>query len=60
MIKVYFNEVCLSYIIYYLLLYFMAILTPFFHIRGISRNRGKEFRTYWPKLFESEEYKDAD
>ena len=52
-------EVCLSYIIYFLLLYFMAVFTPFCFFRsfGISFNRGKEFRKYCPKGFELEEDK---
>ena len=34
---------------------FENILTPFFYqIYGISITRGKEFRNYWPQVFESE------
>ena len=38
----------------------MTILIPFFLSRqtcGIYLPRGKEFRNYGPKVFESEEYK---
>ena len=50
-------EVFLSYIIYCLLFYFMAILKPFPppQIFGIYHTRGKEFRKDWPHGFKSEE-----
>ena len=59
MIKVDFLKVCLSYIIYFILFYFMTILTTLFtsQICGIYLIRGKEFRKYWTKGFESEEDK---
>ena len=49
-------EVFQSYIIYCLLFYFMTILTPFSPRQtcGISLTRGKEFRKYWPKVFDME------
>ena len=57
------NEVCLSYIIYCLLFYFLTILTSFptpRQICDIYLTRRKEFRKYWSQGFESEEDKDTD
>ena len=47
-IRVDLYEFCLSYIIYFLIYYFMTILTtsPPRQICGISHTRGKEFRDY--------------
>ena len=61
LIKVDLYEVCLSKIIYCLLFYCMTIIIPLFcHICGISLTRVKEFRKYWPKVFELEEDKSTD
>ena len=63
-INVYLYEVYLSYIIYCLMFYFMNIIThlppPPCQICGITLNRGKNFRKYWPKIFELEEDKAKD
>ena len=64
-IKVDLYAVCLSKIIYCLLLYLKTILIPppphhHHQILGISITRRKEFRKYRPKLFDLEEDKTKD
>ena len=54
--KVALYEVCLSYIIYCLMFYFIP---PPRQICGISLVRGKEFSKYWEKGFNSEEGNDT-
>ena len=47
------------FIVFYF--YSKTILIPFFRqISFISLTKVKEFRKYWPKVFESEEYKSSD